>query len=225
MQLSSTWFICSPKQLTASPRVLSGLCSWPSRPCGEEMVFGSLCCSHGAGSQGSRSQPEGCRSLWMGLGSVPMAFWCWVAPFLSGSWSTQRATSEIPLSTSFLWSVRCIEIDETIKVISCGGNGSWGWVFGCWTNWAAEPVSGWEKSPCREGDLGDADVHHVQRTKQAWKGQNQAMIKKQPWAVCSCFGSIEPLSIYFFLSCTPVTFWNAKVLGLVCKNWGQNWPT
>lgn len=138
MQLSSTWFICSPKQLTASPRVLSGLCSWPSRPCGEEMVFGSLCCSHGAGSQGSRSQPEGCRSLWMGLGSVPMAFWCWVAPFVSGSWSTQRATSEIPLSTSFLWSMRCIEIDETIKVISHGGNGSWGWVFGCWTNWAAE---------------------------------------------------------------------------------------
>lgn len=45
--------------------------------------------------------------LWMGLGSVPVAFQCRVVPFLAGSWSTQRATREIPLSTSFLWSLVC----------------------------------------------------------------------------------------------------------------------
>lgn len=85
--------------------------------------------------------------MWMGFGSVPTAFCCWVAPCLAGSRSTQRAKWEIPLSTSFLWSP---ENARTMKVVSRGGDGSQNSVFGLWLSRAAKSLLGWEKSPCRK---------------------------------------------------------------------------
>lgn len=153
--------------------------------------------------------------LWMGLGSVPVAFWCWVAPFLAGSWSTRHAMWEAPLSASFLWSLLCPALKEVepSKVFTMEGNGSEGLVFGYWPSWAAEPVSGWEKSPCKgEGGLGDADVHRMQCRKRAWKGQKKATIKP---ASSSLFLFWQHwTALFFFFTLYFGSVWKPWSLGL-----------
>lgn len=42
--------------------------------------------------------------LWMGLGSVPVAFWSWVASFLAGSWLKQREKSHWGQASFEAWS-------------------------------------------------------------------------------------------------------------------------
>lgn len=139
--------------------------------------------------------------LWMGLGSVPVAFWCGVASFLAGSWSTRRATGEIPLSASFLWSLvrAALKAMGPSKLFPMEGMGAEAESFGCWPSWVSEPVSGWEKSPCREeGGLGDAGVRHVQRTKRACKDQKQATIKTASSSLFLFWQHWTALFFFFF---------------------------